>query len=211
MAESFAVRATAAMRCSVSSIACGPWLQLAPIIGHAERLELADHVLGRVAVDRVALLVEGQADRRPARRRSSDAHGRERRLRLVERGHRLEQEEVDPALEQPLGLLAVGLLRLVGRDVADRGEGLADRARSAPATRARPCAASRAIRAPSRLIFRTWASRPCGPSLKRWAPNVFVSITSAPASRYSSWTWRTRPGFERFSSSKQRFRKTPRA
>ena len=50
----------------------------------------------------------------------------------------------------------------------------------APATRARPFAASRAIRAPSRLIFRTCASRPCGPSLKRWAPNVFVSITSAP-------------------------------
>jgi hypothetical protein len=30
MAESFRRRATAAMRCTVSSIGCGPWLQFAP-------------------------------------------------------------------------------------------------------------------------------------------------------------------------------------
>ena len=63
MADSFAERATAAIRWSVSSIACGPWLQLAPIERHAERLELADDVLGRVAVEGVAFLVEGQAHR----------------------------------------------------------------------------------------------------------------------------------------------------
>jgi hypothetical protein len=33
MADTFAERATAAMRSTVRSMACGPWLQLAPIIG----------------------------------------------------------------------------------------------------------------------------------------------------------------------------------
>jgi hypothetical protein len=49
------------------------------------------------------------------------------RFRLVERRHRLEEEEVDPALEKALGLLPVGVPGLLGPDVSDRGEGLADR------------------------------------------------------------------------------------
>ena len=112
----------------------------------------------------------------------------ERRPRLIERGHGLEEEEVDAALGQALGLLAVGGHRVVEGDAADGLERLAERARCEPATRARPAAASRATRAPSRLILRTWASSPWGPSLKRWAPKVLVSMTSAPASTYSSWT-----------------------
>jgi hypothetical protein len=73
------------------------------------------------------LLVEGQAHRHRhvARERP---HRRDGRLRLVERRHRLQQEEVDASLEQPLGLLPVGLLRLLEPDVPDRGQGLADRA-----------------------------------------------------------------------------------
>ena len=39
MAMSFADFATAAIRSTVSSIACGPWLQLAPITGDAQLLE----------------------------------------------------------------------------------------------------------------------------------------------------------------------------
>ena len=79
-----------------------------------------------------------------------------------------------------------------------------------PATRPRPWDASRASRAPSRLIFVTWPSYPCGASFRRWAPKVLVSTTSAPASRYSSCTARTIAGLETFSSSKQRFTNTPR-
>ena len=63
MAESLSRRATAAMRCTVSSIGCGPWLQLAPTTGDVPVLERAHDVLRLVAVERGALLGEGQGDR----------------------------------------------------------------------------------------------------------------------------------------------------
>src|SRR5687768_13300461 len=43
----------------------------------------------------------------------------------------------------------------------------------------------------------------------RLAPNVLVSITSAPALRYSPWTSTTSSGWVRLSDSKQRLMKTP--
>ena len=93
---------------------------------YAESLQLAHRVLGRVAVDRVARLGEGQAHADRHRRVECARRG-ERGLRLVERRHRLEEQQVDPALEQALDLLVVRRLRLIRRDVPDRGEGLADR------------------------------------------------------------------------------------
>ena len=50
-----------------------------------------------------------------------------------------------------------------------------------PATRTSPPPAAFAIWAPFRLMSYTFCSSPCGASLKRFAPNVLVSITSAPA------------------------------
>jgi len=159
------VRATAAMRCSVSSIACGPGCSSRPR-AHAERLQLAHHVLRRVAVDRVAGLGERQADA-DGHRRVEGARRGERGLRLVERRHRLEEQQVDAGLEQTLDLLAVRRLRssAVTCPIGARALPIGP---TAPATSARPRAASRAILAPSRLILPTCASRPCGPSLKRW-------------------------------------------
>ena len=70
---------------------------------------------------------------------------------------------------------------------------------------------SRARRAPLRLISRTRPADPCIPSLKRFAPKVFVSMQSAPAWMYSVWMLWTIFGSVSFSTSKQVSRGTPRA
>src|SRR4249919_2327289 len=43
----------------------------------------------------------------------------------------------------------------------------------------------------------------------RFAPNVLVSMTSAPARTYSRWTSPTRSACDRFRASKERLTKTP--
>src|SRR6267378_2862713 len=64
--------------------------------------------------------------------------------------------------------------------------------------------ASRAIFTPR--LFRRWTSsaRPRGASLKRFAPNVLVSMMCAPASMYAWCTRNTASGSIEFTSSKQR-------
>src|SRR6478752_4893051 len=81
----------------------------------------------------------------------------------------------------------------------------------APATYAPSRATCLAIRAPARLMSCSLSARPNEPSLMRLAPNVFVSMTSAPARRYSLCTSDTRSGEVRFSASNERFTNTPRA
>jgi len=79
-----------------------------------------------------------------------------------------------------------------------------------PATNGPPRAASRARRTPASLIAISLSARPNPPRRTRFAPNVFVSRISAPASTYSRWICVTRSGAERLSSSKQRLMKMPR-
>ena len=89
-------------------------------------------------------------------------------------------EEVHAALGQAFGLLAVDVDGLVERDVAEGLERLAQRARSSPPPGRGPGPLRARSRAPSRLMRPTCRSNPWGPSLKRCAPKVFVSSTSAP-------------------------------
>src|SRR5262245_7845558 len=78
-----------------------------------------------------------------------------------------------------------------------------------PATYARPFAAARASFAPSMLIAWSLSAIPKEPSLIRFAPNVFVSMMSAPARTYSRWTSVTSSGALRFNASKLLLMKTP--
>src|SRR4029077_11019572 len=70
---------------------------------------------------------------------------------------------------------------------------------------------SRASLTPRRLISRTRDSRPWTASLNRLAPNVLVSMQSAPTAMYSEWIACTSPGLFTFSTSKQASSGTPRA
>ena len=73
-----------------------------------------------------------------------------------------------------------------------------------PATRtSRPLTsrASRAIWAPRRASRPAWSARPYGARRTRLAPNVAVSIRSAPAARYSRWIAPISSGRDRTSSS----------
>ena len=62
--------------------------------------------------------------------------------------------------------------------------------------------APRAIFTPWRAMARVWSSRPCAARRTGLAPNVLVSISSAPAARYSRCSSSTSVGRLRFSSSK---------
>src|SRR5579863_9028803 len=64
--------------------------------------------------------------------------------------------------------------------------------------------ASRAIFTPREFRRCTSSARPSGASLKRFAPNVLVSIICAPASMYAWCTRKTASGSVALSSSKQR-------
>ena len=68
--------------------------------------------------------------------------------------------------------------------------------------------ASRASRTPVELICSSSSSRKRAASLGRFAPNVFVSISSAPARMKLAWSATTLSGARRFASSGQRSRGT---
>ena len=118
--------ATAAMRWIVSSIDCGPWLQFAPITGtsHDSRVRTTSSGCSpRIVVPSSLNVSETITGSEVCARtaRESDA-------RLVERRHRLQDEEVHAAFEQALDLLAVRRLGLVDVHVAEGNERLPDRA-----------------------------------------------------------------------------------
>ena len=68
--------------------------------------------------------------------------------------------------------------------------------------------ASRARRTAVELIRSSSSSRKWAASLRRLAPNVFVSISSAPARMKLAWNATTLSGARRFASSGQRRRGT---
>src|SRR5207245_194781 len=68
-----------------------------------------------------------------------------------------------------------------------------------------------ARRRPGRLIWWTSPARPCTASLNLFAPNVLVSMQSAPAAMYSLWTDCTTLAWLTFRTSKQASMLTPRA
>ena len=103
--------------------------------------------------------------------------------------HGLQQQQVDAALDQPLGLLLVGVRELVESDAAGDRNGLGRRAHRAR-NKARPLGraerrrlAARAIEPARRLISRACRRARTRRARPRSAPKVLVSIMSAPASR----------------------------
>ena len=166
---------------------------------------------GRLAVGGRALVVEGQAhDQGQARGRpraplrAPPWPGRARAWSRAGRGRRRPRQS-------PSTCSRYADDRVVERRCCRWARAACRSGRSRPATRPGPRPPRAAMRAPSRLILRTCASSPWGPSLKRWAPKVLVSRPRRPRRGSRRGRSRTRSGFERLSSSKQRFRKTPRA
>ena len=191
----------------VSSIGAGPTAQLTPMHGGAAPLELGREPLGRRAVERVAVFLGGHL--RDDRQVRDAADGVDRRADLVEVAERLQNEQIDAALGER-------------RAPAPRTRRAPRRRRSFPTARCEcradrsirprrrdPARRARAIRAPSTLIACSLSPRPNDPSLMRLAPNVFVSMMSAPARTYSWCTSPTSSGELRLRASKLLLMKTP--
>ncbi len=94
--------------------------------GRAAPLELGREPLGRRAVERVAVLLGRHL--RDDRQIGQRPHGVDRRADLVQIAERLEDEEIDAALEQRPRLLAEVLARLVDAGLAPRLDADAERA-----------------------------------------------------------------------------------
>ena len=146
---------TAASRSIVSSIGAGPTLQLTPTTSAPRSSEHRRELLGRRAVEAVAILLgrhlrdDGQV--------ADAADGGDRRADLVEVAERLEDEQVDAALEQRLGLLrehTAPLRRRRSCPTARRGR-RADRSR-----RPRTCPVAGHARARAARRRRLMASHP---------------------------------------------------
>ena len=114
-------------------------------------------------------------------RSQTRADGADRGADLVDVAEGLEDEQVDAAFDERARLLARSTPRASSTPVLPQGSMRMPSGPIAPATQAWSRAACRAIRAPCRLIavhLRRRGRTP--PSLTRLAPNVFVSMTSAP-------------------------------
>jgi len=174
------------MRCTVSSIGCGPWLQLAPT---TSRPVLEGATRPRACrVERRALFRERHRDRDAARSRRPGWPVTRRGL--VERGDRLDREEVDATSPGPPPCSGRPD-RLVERNV--RGVPAACQGSTIPPPGRRPWAASRARRAPSRLICALRLDP--GAELEAMRAKVLVSTMSRRL-EYSSCTDRTSAGLE---------------
>ena len=129
------------------------------------------------AARRLGVLVE--REQRHDRKRRDTPDGFHSGCELVEVEERLEHEEVDAAAFEDVRLLRVER-PVVGSvehlELAER----ADRAGDEDVA-ARDLRASRAIRTAAELMRSNSSSSRCVASLRRLAPNVFVSISSAPA------------------------------
>ena len=154
----------------------------------AARDQRRRELLGRRAVEADAVLFGRHLrdDRQIAHR----ADGRDRRANLVQVAERFEDEEVDLAVEQRLRLLAEHRLRFVDAGLAPRLDAHAERSdRAGHVGRGRRLSRSRAARPaapPARLMLGAPGRQGRTPrSFIRLAPKVLVSMTSAPAFRYS--------------------------
>ena len=184
---------TAAIRSIVSSIGAGPTAQLTPMIVAPRRLELRREPLRRRAVERVAVLLGRHL--RDDRQIRHAAHRVDRRADLVQIAERLEDEQIDAAVGERLRLLAE--VRRAPRRRRSCPTARCGRRADRSRRRRRPDrrAACRAIFAPLRVDRRAACRRvPNDPSLIRLAPNVFVSMMSAPARTYSWCTSRDEVG-----------------
>ena len=178
-ADSFTV-ATRASRSIVSSIAAGPTLQLSPTTSAPQRSSSGTNVSG-AAPSRVlpsssvvicATIGRSQTERTP--RIAAPISLTSRKVSSTNRSTppstsaRACSAKYSCASSTPV--LPHGSMRMPSGPMA-------------PATHAWSRAAWRAMRAPWTLTACTWSARPKWLSLIRLAPNVLVSITSAP--------WRT--------------------
>ena len=195
------------MRSIVSSIGAGPTAQLTPMSVAPRRSSSGANRSGGVpssvfpSSSVVICATIGRSD--------DAAHGVDRRADLVQVAERLEDEQIDAAVEERLRLLAEALARLVDAGLAPRLDADAERADRAGDVRALADRVPRDAARPARLMSCSLSARPKEPSLIRFAPKVLVSTTSAPARTYSSCTRMTRSGCVRFSASKLLLMKTP--
>ena len=119
------------------------------------------------------------------------ARGGERLLHLPQVRLGLDHQEVDAALGERLGLLPVGLERLLRLDASVRRQPHAERAHRA----AHQLGPDRlASRTPAAFNAATRPPRPCSPRRKRFPPNVFETTSRAPASTNARCRDSTRPG-----------------
>ena len=157
----------------------------------------------RHAGERLRLLVERhQRDHRQAR---DAAHGFDRVDELLEVVERLDHEQVRAAALEHAGLLA-RTRRAESASVAVSPRGPIEPAMktSRPVT----SRASRASFTAVELICSSSSSRNIVASLRRLAPKLFASISSAPALMKPTWSETTASGARRFASSGQRSRGT---
>ena len=159
----------------------------------------ARRIAGRDAGERLGVLVEGElGDDRQRRDGPHRGHGR---LELLEVEERLDHEQVDAApLEEPRLLEedVVGVLAAVRAvELAERADRAGDEDLLARRSRAPRARASRRSRRSPRAGRRAGAPA----SLRRFAPNVFASISSAPAAMNAVWTAITASGARTFASS----------
>ena len=159
------------------SAACGPAPWFVPIAATPSAPRRAAAVAAVDAADGLAVLVEGQ--HRDDRQRRDATHRLDRGDELVDVEERLDHEEVDAAiLEQPrlLGVERPVRGRVEALQLAERADGAGDEdlpARTPPAPRGR---AARPASIALELVLEDVLGE-----LRRLAPKVFVSISSAPA------------------------------
>ena len=137
---------------------------------------------GRTARERGAVV--GERHLRDDRHVGDRADRRDGERDLVQVRERLDDERVDAALEERLGLLAERRRAPRRAVTVPSGARYLPSGPIEPSTKTSGPALSRTSRAsatPRRLISRTCSSRPWAASLNRLAPNVLVSMQSAPA------------------------------
>ena len=103
----------------------GPMLQLRPMTSAPAACSAGANCSGGVPSRRVAVVLDGHL--RDDRQRAHAADGGDRRADLVQVAERLEDEEIDAAVEEGLGLLAEVLLGLVPSHPAPRLDAKAER------------------------------------------------------------------------------------
>ena len=168
-----------AMRSSVSSMCAGPMLQLMPMTSAPAACRAGANCSGGVpsrllpSSSVVICATIGSAQLR--------LHRRNRRHDLVQVAERLEHEQIDAALDQRLRLLAEQRLGFVGAGLAPRLDAQAERTDRAGDIRRSCRRPLRASCAPATVDLAHLVGQAERRSLMRLAPNVLVSITSAPA------------------------------
>ena len=175
--------------------------------GHdPERAQALDRVARMDAGEGLAVLVERELG--DDRKRRDRLYRPDRGLELVQVVEGLDEEEVDAPPLQQARLLVEDLVGVLGSRSSPRGRPSGPIAppisTGSPAT----SRASRASLTPRSTISSSRSSRYCAESLRRFAPKVFVSISSAPARMNPVCTPITASGALRFASSGQRRRET---